>query len=83
MKRAEFIEAYAGSSGLRADFADIGLLDAGGRTMVALPCACGEKDCEGWAMLSADSVLDHLQFRAPEKLRLAYDDAIRDGVTNT
>lgn len=76
MTRADFIKAYAARSGLSAEFAVIGLLDVGGKTMVAMPCACGEQDCEGWAMLTADGIDHHLAFNAPEPLRTVYCDAI-------
>lgn len=70
--RAEFIRGYAARSGLSADYAEIGLLDIGSRTRIALPCGCREKDCRGWAMVSADNVDSHLRFSAPTRLRNAY-----------
>jgi len=44
--------------------------------MLALPCACGDDGCEGWAMVSANGVDHHLQFNAPDALRDAYTNAI-------
>ena len=42
--------------------------------MVALPCACGENNCEGWAAIRLDSVMieDHLTFCAPAGIRKYY-----------
>jgi hypothetical protein len=73
MTRAEFIKAYAKRSGVNHHpYALLGFLDCGGRVLIALPCACGDEGCEGWAMMSAEHVDHHLQFRAPEPLRSAY-----------
>jgi hypothetical protein len=73
MKRADFVRAYANNSGLSAKLADWGMVDAGkGWVLIALPCACDDRDCPGWAMLSAEHILHHLQFDAPEALREAY-----------
>ncbi|MCC6315360.1 MAG: hypothetical protein IT337_15255 [Thermomicrobiales bacterium] len=76
MTRAEFIRDYAASSGIPTDWAELGLLEVRGKTKIALPCACERDGCPGWALLAADEVLDHLEFRAPEKLRDAYNDAV-------
>jgi len=78
MTRAEFVRAYAARSKASPEFAEIGIIDFGLRTMVALPCDCGEDGCEGWAMVSPSSLLDHLFFRAPERLREAYRDAVAE-----
>lgn len=75
MTRQEFVRAYAERSGIKADFAVLGILDVGGRTLIALPCGCGDDMCEGWAMLSAESALGHLSLYTPEALRTAYNDA--------
>lgn len=79
MTREEFIRAYADRSGLPAEaaqFAAVGLLDVGGTTQTALPCACGDYRCEGWAILSASAVVAHLELYAPNDLRRAYADAV-------
>jgi hypothetical protein len=77
MTRTEFVRSYARRSGFSDEWADMGIVDtAGGRTMIALPCACGYEACEGWAMLSGSTVLDHLELYAPEKLRRAYREAV-------
>ena len=74
--RAEFINAYAARSSLSPRFAGLGILDAGGRTLFALPCACGSENCEGWTMVSAEGVIDHLELYAPHALRDAYAAAV-------
>lgn len=76
MKRADFVRLYAERSGLSPQWADIGLIDCGGKTLCALPCGCEEVGCEGWAMLGADSMHDHLFFHAPTALREAYQAAV-------
>jgi hypothetical protein len=72
MTRTEFIRSYAKRSGLSGEWSDIGLIEIGGKTQFALPCACGEDICEGWAMVTPDSALHHLFFCTPEPLRQAY-----------
>ena len=75
MTREDFIRQYAERSGLSADYADLGILETGSRTLFAMPCACWEPSCLGWAMCSAQSVFDHLALDAPESLRSAYVEA--------
>lgn len=77
MTREEFIKAYAERSGLSAKYASIGIMDIGDQTQVALPCACGDEMCEGWAMVGASGVPSHLNLYAPEPLRSAWLDAIK------
>lgn len=77
MTRTEFVKSYARRSGLDDRFAGIGLIAVGGHHLVALPCACGEESCEGWAMVTASAALHHLAFYAPEPLRTAYCDLVR------
>lgn len=84
MTRTEFINSYATRSGIPSDavrFAGLGLLDLGdGYVRIALPCACdehaNEPNGQGWAMVSAEGVLDHMRFHAPEPLRFAYLEAV-------
>jgi hypothetical protein len=84
MKRADFVRAYANRSGLSDNWAFIGCVDAEkGWVLVALPCACGDETCEGWAMLSAEHVTHHLQFNAPEALREAYMKSVDDEEAKT
>ena len=70
--RAEFVRDYARRSRLSDEFAAQGLIRAGAQVLVALPCACGDDGCAGWAMLSADGIDYHLRYDAPEELRKAY-----------
>lgn len=73
MTRTEFIHHYADSMGLSSEWAELGFVDFGkGYVRVALPCACGDSSCKGWAMLSAESVLHHLAFNAPQDLIAVY-----------
>jgi hypothetical protein len=79
MTREEFIREYAAGSDFLAPYASLGFIDFGySQRMIklALPCACGEDGCKGWAMISPDCVDSHLQLYAPEPLRSAYRAAI-------
>jgi hypothetical protein len=80
MTRTEFVQAYAQRSGLPDKFAELGFIDNGAGVMIALPCACGD-GCRGWAMVSGNSVLDHLFLHAPDELRTAYRRAIEQAET--
>jgi len=42
-----------------------------GRVKFALPCRCECADCEGWAMVSAEGVYDHLTLSGPMEIREA------------
>lgn len=77
MTRTEFITAYATRSRLSNEWAELGFVQAGSRVMIALPCTCGAEECEGWAMLSNENVLTHLDLYTPEQLRFAYHDAVK------
>jgi hypothetical protein len=72
MTRAEFVRAYAKRSSLDDGYALLGQIRIAGHVMVALPCACGNEGCEGWAMLGANEILDHLRRDAPEPLGESY-----------
>jgi hypothetical protein len=72
MTREEFIKNYAARSGFDAPYAILGFLDIGGTVRVALPCACKEDGCDGWAMVSAEGMEHHILFYAPEPLQGAY-----------
>lgn len=78
ISREQFVKDYAANSGLSAKYAALGILDVGGKTIAAMPCGCGEEGCKGWSMVSADSIHDHLFFRAPEELRLAYHSVLKN-----
>jgi hypothetical protein len=78
MTRTEFVRAYAIASNKSARLAPVGCVDCGdGFVMVAIPCACGEVSCPGWAMLSPETLLLHLEFSAPEPLRSAYLETVK------
>lgn len=76
MTRQEFIEAYASRSGLGTEQAALGpidgVLEVGEHCLIALPCSCGEDDCEGWAMVRPSAVPSHLELYAPEPIRSAF-----------
>ena len=77
--RSEFIRAYARESGLpEPQFSAMGVLDVDGHALLALPCACGDKTCQGWALLSAEQIITHLTFHAPDALRIAYRMAVQE-----
>lgn len=76
MTREDFIRAYARRNGSSDQWAGIGLMEFGGKTLFALPCGCGEPPCEGWAMVTPDSALHHLFFCTTEPLRSAYVNAV-------
>lgn len=78
MTRTDFVRGYAQRSNLSDEWAGLGIVDAGGKTMFAMPCGCGNRECDGWVMLTGESVLDHLFLNAPDRLREAYRDTVRD-----
>ena len=78
MNRTDFIRSYAARSNLSDEWAVLGFIEVGDRYLIALPCGCADETCEGWAMLPPSGVLDHFQMYAPEKLREAYNEAVRE-----
>lgn len=67
--RTEFITLYAerfkpllGEGDISEDGIRYGDL-----RMLALPCACGDDACQGWAMISEELADMHLQFYAPQE----------------
>jgi hypothetical protein len=72
MTQAEFIRAYAARSHLPADNAILGFIRLGDHVWIALPCACDDEGCEGWAMVSAEGVTTHLELYAPNPIRSAF-----------
>lgn len=76
--RTEFVETYAKASGIAAEWAILGFIEVGDHVSIALPCGCEYEDCQGWAMVGAKNVLDHLQFQAPDALRDAYMAAVAE-----
>ncbi len=70
MTRDEFIDGYiarTAENGMRLERTDDGYR-SGSHRRVALPCRCGDKNCDGWAMIPADdeSIADHMRMYAPE-----------------
>lgn len=68
MTRDEFIDGYMERSKLRPEMrAPYGYVWPDGKKVYALPCACGDDICEGWAMISGEYVEDHNKFYAPRR----------------
>ena len=65
MTKDEFIDGYVG----RTDSAERtpNGMRIENHYRIALPCTCGDKLCDGWAMISDDPMMiaDHMQFYAP------------------
>jgi len=62
MTRDEFITAYKIPSAVERTTTGFKI---DGFERVALPCACGEDICNGWAMVSSEMIDDHMLFFAP------------------
>src|SRR4029077_12503361 len=64
MTRDQFIHDYLRNSGLPFRCKTVTGLRIGKRSRVALPCACGEESCRGWAMINDDpaDIADHNRF---------------------
>lgn len=71
MTKDEFIDGYLSRSGITQYRTPDGydIPDAGGA--VALPCVCGEENCDGWAMIPNHSwsIRSHLFFHGPDESR--------------
>jgi hypothetical protein len=73
LSRDEFIEGYMARSAAAGAFdaREVERTPDGfkidGWERIALPCACGEDECEGWAMLTnePDQVRTHTELYAP------------------
>lgn len=73
ISRADFVRGYAERSNLSAEWAGLGIIDFGDRMKrFAMPCGCDDDTCEGWAMVSAESMISHLELYAPEPLAAVY-----------
>jgi hypothetical protein len=60
--REAFIKRYAKNSGVDKDsIKHWGIFCAADHKRYALPCNCGDESCDGWGMLSADSIPAHLE----------------------
>ena len=59
MTQQEFIDGYCADSGVTWDWLK--------QSKVALPCACGDERCAGWAMVSnhPDSIKTHNDLYSP------------------
>lgn len=70
MTKDEFIDVYLSRSELTLYRTSDGF-EIDGLRSVALPCACGEDSCEGWAMIPDNSwnIRNHLFFRGPDEGR--------------
>jgi hypothetical protein len=60
MTKEEFIQDYCNRSDLSWEWLS--------KYKIALPCACGEDECDGWAMVSIDpiTIKDHIGLYAPK-----------------
>ncbi len=68
MTRDEFIDGYMERSKIPASWrSGDGYVLEGHPGYVALPCACGEDGCNGWAMVRNEQfyIDTHNQFHAP------------------
>lgn len=61
MTKEEFLNGYSQWSNIPRKY----LL----KDMVALPCACGDDECQGWAMVRNDPemIAIHMELYAPER----------------
>lgn len=66
MTREEFSDGYVKRSGIEQYRTATGF-KIGERAKIALPCACGQGSCEGWAFVADDpeSIKIHNQLYAP------------------
>ncbi len=65
MTKQEFVAGYMRRSDMPADALTEDGFRIGDRHFLALPCACGDEGCQGWAMVSEDRVARHERFDAP------------------
>jgi hypothetical protein len=72
MTREEFIDGYLARSAPKGVVRIKEGFWIGTHRKIALPCACGDEICEGWAMVSDQGIHDHLTLYAPEPLRSLY-----------
>lgn len=76
MTKAEFIAAYARDAGIEEYATADGYSFGETFSYVALPCACGEDECHGWAMVSdcPDDIEEHLRMYGPKNYVLTDED---------
>lgn len=67
MTRDQFIEGYLSRSGIPMSAKTDDGFRVGGREYVALPCACGDEKCDGWAKVSKndEDIATHSDLYAP------------------
>lgn len=76
MERDEFVAAYMSRSGINDYHVDGDRVYWGGDHTCALPCECGEADCDGWAMVPPNGRWWHLFNSGPDEGRPTYKEAI-------
>jgi hypothetical protein len=71
MTREEFILGYCERSKISVTpyMVHLGYVKTGILVLMALPCACGDDICEGWAMVNPEMLDTHMAFSAPQDLR--------------
>ncbi len=57
MTRDEFIDRYTRLSNLNPDCRTTDGFSVGRIRRKAVPCDCGDKSCDGWAMIEKDAIL--------------------------
>lgn len=64
--REEFIDGYMNRSDLPTEYrTEDGYYIPTYQRHYALPCACDDEDCKGWAMVGEDLVDSHMKLYAP------------------
>lgn len=66
MSREEFIAGYCDRSGIAPERRTATGFRIGERERVAVPCACEEEGCEGWAMVAAAEATEYAAFYGPK-----------------
>lgn len=67
MTRDEFIDGYMARSKLSPDLRTSVGYTFKNFVYEALPCACGDSSCDGWAMVSTELKDTHMQLYAPQQ----------------
>jgi hypothetical protein len=69
MDKETFIRGYLSRSKLEEYRTPDGYCLPGRPPVLALPCACGDASCDGWAMVPEDLVATHMELYAPSSER--------------